>query len=309
MARSIASLTISFGMVAIPVELHATVVTGERISFHLLHGKDHSRLRQQYLCVKEGVVVERSEMVKGYEFAKGQYVIFTPQELKALDEVGSASIDIAEFVPLASVDPIYYERSYYLAPGKGGARPYALLAAALRETQRCAVGHWASHGRGHVVVLRPTDEALVMHQLLFAAEVRSASELGTIPSEVREGELQLARQLIEQQASKAFDPTRYVDEAHQRVEAAIRRKVQGEEIALAEAPRAAASNVIDLAAALKASLGLRGAGGLGPRRGPRRAEGRTAEAEQPAVRSHLTHHPVAAAARRSRARHSRRQGG
>lgn len=270
-SRPIASLTISFGMVAIPVDLHSTVVPGEHLSFHLLHGKDRSRLRQQYLCVKEDVTVERSEIVKGYEFARGRYVIFTPEELKALDEVGSGSIDISEFVPLASVDPIYYERSYYLSPGKGGARPYALLAAALRETQRCAVGHWASHGKGHVVVLRPMDKALVMHQLLFAAEVRSLGEVGTLPGEVREAELELARQLIEQQASQAYDPSRYVDEVHQRVQAAIRRKVEGEEIALAEAPRAAPGNVIDLAAALKASLGLRGERGLGPRRGPRRA--------------------------------------
>ncbi|HXR18374.1 MAG TPA: Ku protein [Steroidobacteraceae bacterium] len=272
-ARSMASLTISFGMVAIPVDLYTATLTSERISFNLLHAKDGSRLKQQYVCIKEGTVVDRNEIVKGYEFAKDQYVQFTADEIKALDEAGSDSIDIVEFVPLASVDPLYFDRSYYLAPGKGGARPYALLAAALRETQRCAVGHWASHGRDHMIVLRPLDQAMVMHQLHFAAEVRSIHDIGAVPTEVKEGELKLARQLIEQQATDRFDPTLYVDEVRARIEAAIQKKVEGQQVSVSVAPtRTPSGNVIDLMAALRASLGTGEKEKLGARKGPKRVQ-------------------------------------
>jgi DNA end-binding protein Ku len=272
-ARSMASLTISFGMVSIPVDLYTATVSSEKISFNLLHAKDGSRLRQQYVCIKEGTVVERGEIVKGYEFAKDQYVQFTAEEIKALDEAGSDTIDIVEFVPLTSVDPLYFDRSYYLAPGKGGSRPYALLAAALRDTRRCAIGHWASHGRDHMIVLRALDKAIVMHQLHFAAEVRSIDDIGVVPTEVKESELKLARQLVDQQAVDKFDPTLYVDEVKARVEAAIQKKVKGQEISLSTAPiRASSGNVIDLMSALKASLGGKQQEKLGPRKAPKRAE-------------------------------------
>jgi DNA end-binding protein Ku len=272
-ARSMASLNISFGMVSIPVDLYTATVSSEKISFNLLHAKDGSRLKQQYVCVKEGTVVDRSEIVKGYEFAKDQYVQFTPEEIKALDEAGSDTIDIVEFVPLSSVDPLYFDRSYYLAPGKGGARPYALLSAALRETHRCAIGHWAAHGRDHMVVLRPLDKALVMHQLHFAAEVRTIEDIGVVPTEVKDSELKLARQLIDQQATEKFNPTLYVDEVRARIEAAIQKKVQGHQISLSATPqRTSSGNVIDLMAALKASLGAKQHDKLGPRKAPKRAE-------------------------------------
>jgi DNA end-binding protein Ku len=272
-ARSMASLTISFGMVAIPVDLYTAVLSSEKISFNLLHAKDGSRLKQQYVCVKEGTVVDRSEIVKGYEFAKDQYVQFSAEEIKALDEAGSDSIDIVEFVPLASVDPLYFDRSYYLAPGKGGARPYALLAAALSETKRCAIGHWASHGRDHMIVLRPFDKAIVMHQLHFAAEVRSLEDIGSVPTDVKDNELKLARQLIEQQKSDRFDPTLYVDEVKARIEAAIQKKIEGKQVSVSVGPtRTPSGNVIDLTAALKASLGGGRQEKLGPRKGPKRVE-------------------------------------
>jgi DNA end-binding protein Ku len=272
-ARSMASLNISFGMVSIPVDLYTATVSSEKISFNLLHAKDGSRLKQQYVCVKEGTVVERSEIVKGYEFAKDQYVQFTAEEIKALDEAGSDTIDIVEFVPLTSVDPLYFDRSYFLAPGKGGARPYALLSAALRETRRCAVGHWASHGRDHMIVLRPLDKALVMHQLHFAAEVRSIEDIGVVPTEVKENELKLARQLIDQQATDKFDAALYVDEVKARIEAAIQKKVEGKQISLSASPvRASPSNVIDLMSALKASLGGKKQEKLGPRKAAKRVE-------------------------------------
>ena len=272
-ARSMASLTISFGMVAIPVDLYTAVLSSEKISFNLLHAKDGSRLKQQYVCIKEGTVVDRSEIVKGYEFAKDQYVQFSAEEIKALDEAGSDSIDIVEFVPLRSVDPLYFDRSYYLAPGKGGARPYALLAAALGETQRCAIGHWASHGRDHMIVLRPLDKVIVMHQLHFAAEVRSIDDIGVVPTEVKDNELKLARQLIDQQATDKFDPALYVDEVKARIEAAIQKKIEGKQVSVSVGPtRTPSGNVIDLTAALKASLGGGRQEKLGPRKGTKRVE-------------------------------------
>ena len=257
-ARSIASLSISFGLVSIPVKLYSAV-SPERISFNLLRASDASRVKQQYVAVNDGKLVERSEMTKGYEFAKDQYVVFTPEELKALDEATTHQIDILQFVPLESVDPVYFDGTYYLAPDKGGAKPYTLLATALRKSKQCAVGRWISRGKEHIIVLRPLETGLAMHQLHFKAEVRTIQELGVEAAPVSEAELALANRLIEQLAQKRFDPNEYVDEHRARVLASIEKKVEGREVSLAEAPAAAAaSNVVDLMAALKASLNARG---------------------------------------------------
>ena len=252
--RSIASLTVSFGLVAIPVKLYSATRSTGSIHFNLLHKKDGSRLKQQYICQKEGVVVERDEIVKGYEFAKDQYVMFTPEEIKALEEAGTKSVDVQEFVPLASVDPVYFNTTYYLAPDKGGAKPYTLFATALRETQRCAVGRWATRGREYVVILRPVENALVLHQLHFAPEVVPLSDLEVEDTKVRDQELKLAQQLIDQQTTDRFDPSSYTDEVKARIEAAIQKKVEGEQITLAEPRAAAEGNVVDLMEALRASL-------------------------------------------------------
>ena len=259
-ARSIASLTISFGLVAIPVKLYSATIASERISFNLLHQKDGSRLKQQYVCAAEGTVVDRSEIVKGYEFAKDQYVMFTPAEIKALEEAGSPEIAIEEFVPLESVDPVFFDRTYYLTPDRGGPKPYTLLTTALREAKRCAIGRWAARGREHIVVIRALESGLAMHQLHFQAEVRTIGSLGIESAQVTDAELKLARQLIEQQTAKRFEPSGYMDEFRGRVEAAIQKKVEGKEISLAETPTAAPSrNVIDLMEVLRASIEARGA--------------------------------------------------
>jgi DNA end-binding protein Ku len=256
-ARSIASLTISFGMVSIPVKLYSATEASRAMSFNLLHKACGSRLKQQYFCVKEEVPVAREDMAKGYEFAKDQYVMFSPEELKALEEAGTHSADITEFVPLKSVDPVYFDKAYYLGPDKGGAKPYALLARALKETGRCAIGRWAARGKQYIVMIRPIDtglvEGLVMQQLLYAAEVRSMNDVDIAKTEVKPAELKLAQQLIEQQSSDKFDPAAYSDEVRGRIEAAIQKKVEGQEITMAEAPQEGAQ-VIDLMEALRASL-------------------------------------------------------
>jgi DNA end-binding protein Ku len=273
-ARSIASLTISFGLVAIPVKLYSATVSSERISFNLLRQKDGSRVKQQYIAVNDGKPVERTEMVKGYEFAKDQYVMFSPEELKALEDATTHAIDIGQFVPLDSVDPLYFDGTYYLAPDKGGAKPYTLLATALRKAQQCAVGRWISRGKEHIVIIRALEDGLVMHQLHFKAEVRDLKDLGIEAAPVSEPELKLARQLIDQLGSKRFDPNEYTDEHRARVEAAIQRKVDGKEVSLAEGPVSAkGGNVIDLMEALRASIDARGskAPDLKDRKAPKRA--------------------------------------
>ena len=246
----------SFGLVAIPVKLYTATQSGNAISFNLLHKSDGSRLKQQYICQKEGVVVERDEMVKGYEFAKDQYVLFSPEEIKALEEVGTHSVEISEFVPIESIDPVYFDKAYYLGPDKGGAKPYALLARALRQSGRCALGRWAARGKQYIVMIRPVEdlvEGLVMQQLLYAGEVRSLRDVDIPKTEVKPAELKLAQQLIEQQASDKFDPSAYTDDVRARIEAAVQKKVEGQEITLAETPEAGAQ-VIDLMEALRASL-------------------------------------------------------
>jgi len=289
-ARSIASLTVSFGLVSIPVKLFSATEASRAISFNLLHKACGSRLKQQYLCIKEEVPVAREDMVKGYEFAKDQYVIFSPEELKALEEAGTHMAEITEFVPIDAVDPVYFDKAYYLGPDKGGAKPFALLASALRESKRCALGRWAARGKQYIVMIRPVEDGLVMQQLLYAGEVRSIKDLEIPKTEVKDAELKLAKQLIEQQASDTFDPTAYTNEVAARIEAAVQKKVEGEEITLAEAPEGGAQ-VIDLMEALRASLEKKAparAKAPGPelvtRKPPKRAQTEPTVAAVPAAR-------------------------
>ena len=198
----------------------------------MLRQKDGSRVKQQYIAVNDGKIVERSEMVKGYEFAKDQYVMFSAEELKALEDTTSHAIDIGQFVPLESVDPLYFDGTYYLAPDKGGAKPYTLLATALRKSRQCAVGRWISRGKEHIVVIRPIEDGLAMHQLHFKAEVRDLKDLGIEAAPVSEPELKLAQQLIDHLAAKRFDPNEFADEHRARVQAAIQKKVEGKEVSL-----------------------------------------------------------------------------
>ncbi|HEV7490712.1 MAG TPA: Ku protein [Rhodanobacteraceae bacterium] len=278
-ARSIGSLTISFGLVAIPVKLYSATEASRGISFNLLHKTCGSRLRQQYFCIKEEVPVSRDEMVKGYEFAKDQYVMFTPEELKAMEEAGTQTADITEFVPIQAVDPVYFDKAYYLSPDKGGAKPYALFTKALRESKRCALGRWAARGKQYIVMIRPVDDGLVMQQLMYAGEVRPISEIDIPKMDVRDAELKLAKQLIDQQTSAKFDPSQYTDDVTARIEAAVQQKVEGHEITMAEEPETGGAQIIDLMDALRASLERKGvkpaaktAGAEKGRKPPKRAQ-------------------------------------
>jgi len=234
------------------------------VSFNLLHAKCGTRLKQQYVCPLDNEIVPRDQMIKGYEFAKEQYVTFTPEELKALEEKATQAIDIAHFIPRERVDPVYYDKAYYLGPDKGGEKAYRLLATVMQETDRAAVARYAARGKQYIVMLRASDAAqggvgIVMQTLLYADEVRPFSEVPIPEAEVREREVELAKQLVEQITAETFNPSEYEDDVRKRIQADIERKIAGKEIATQPEP-AETGRVIDLMEALKASLGSKKAG-------------------------------------------------
>ncbi len=263
-AHALGSATISFGLVSVPIKLFSTSESKASVSFNWLHAKCGSRLKQQYWCPKDEETVARDEMVKGYEFSKGQFVTFTPEELKALDEKATNSIDINEFVPLAAIDRIYLERAYFLGPDKGGERAYKLLLEAMKETGRAALGQYAVRGQQYLALIRPMDDHLVMEQLHYADELKSAAEVEIPDTKVKPAELTLAKQLIEQTSTDEFRPEQYKDTVRDRVMEAIQRKVEGQDITEepAEAPQA---KIIDIMEALKASLARAGSEEEGPK--------------------------------------------
>jgi DNA end-binding protein Ku len=273
--RSIASASISFGLVTIPVKLFPATQASAGISFHLLHKECGTRLKQQYICPKDEAIVPRDDMAKGYEFAKDQYVLFSPEELKALEEKASGAIDIAEFVPLDKIDPVFFDKAYYLGPDKGGDKAYHLLAEVMRETGRSALARYAARGKQYLVLVRPVEGGLVMQQLLYADEVRPIKEIGLpdVPT-LKDVERKLAQQLVDQISSETFNPKAYEDEVKKRIQADIQKKIEGHEIEVSEAPQAPAQ-VIDLMEALKASLGV-GGGKRGPAAAPEAASERKA---------------------------------
>ncbi len=260
-ARSIASLSLSFGLVSIPVKLYSATESSAAVRFNML-AKDGSRLKQQYVSEKDQQPVERAEMIKGYEFEKDRFVLFEPSELKALQESPSHTIDIVAFIPEKAVDPIFYDKAYFLAPDKRGAKPYNLLIEAMRASGRCALAKWAWKAKQYVVQVRPAEDGLVLQQLLYADEVRSMKELEIEKVSVSPAELKLAMQLIEQISEDTYDPTMFEDEEKKRILAAIDEKIAGKQIVANEPHETESSGggqVIDLVEALRASLGTRGA--------------------------------------------------
>jgi len=266
-ARAISSATISFGLVSIPVKLFTTHQSGSQVSFNMLH-ECGTRLKQQYVCPKHEVVVAREDQVKGYEFAKGQYVLFTQAELKGLEAEASRMIEIREFIPASEVDPVFFDKAYYLGPDKGGDKPYRLLSKAMQETQRCALASYAARGKQYLVLLRPYEDGLAMQQLRYAQEVKSFSEIECIDADLSDQELQLAIQLIDQIASESFEPEQYEDTVQKRLQEVIAKKIEGEEVTFAESVEPE-GKIIDLMEALRASLD--GEADREGRKGPKRA--------------------------------------
>ncbi|HEX2757225.1 MAG TPA: Ku protein, partial [Thermoanaerobaculia bacterium] len=207
--RPTGTATISFGLVSIPVNLFSASESKAAISFNMLHDDDHARVKQQLVCSRDGATVERDHIVKGYEFEKGQYVVFTPEELKALEEQSNQIMEITEFVPLAKIDPVYFDKGYYLSPGKGGDKAYRLLAKAMTETGRCGLAKYAARGKQYLVVVRPVtghEGGLMMQQLNYADEIRSFTDVEVPEAEVKDAELKLAIMLTDQIATDEFHP-------------------------------------------------------------------------------------------------------
>ena len=240
MPRAFASAQISFGLVSIPVRLFTATEASEKISFNMLHKECGSRIQQQLYCPKDERTIERTDTVKGYEFSRGQYVTFTEEELKALEEKSTQTIDISEFLPRETIDPIYFQKANYIAPDKGGARAYALLSKALEQTGRWALAKYAARGKQYLVILRPLGKGLVMQQLFYPNEIRAMEDLDLGDAVIKDSELKMAVQLAEMGASDEFHPENYRDEVAERIKAQIQNKIEGgEEItAEAEQPRA-----------------------------------------------------------------------
>jgi DNA end-binding protein Ku len=257
-AHAVGSGTISFGLVSIPVKVYSASQASATISFNMLHKACGSRLKQQYICTKDGEKVERNETAKGYEFAKGQYVTFTGDELKALDAVATNSIELTEFVPVKAVDPLLFEKSYYIGPDKGGERAYKLLSEAMIQSGLIGIASYSARGKQYVVAVRPFQSGLIVHQLRYADEVKQWAEV-PIPDlpDLKPTELALAQQLIAQITHETFDPGRYEDDVKKRMLELIQKKVDGQEITAA--PEAPQGKIIDLMEALKQSLGMTGA--------------------------------------------------
>jgi DNA end-binding protein Ku len=292
--RSIATGTISFGLVSIPVRLYPASQASASISFNLLHAKCGTRVKQQYVCPKDGEKVEREDMVKGYEVAKDRWVTFTAEELKALDEIATQTIDITEFVSTAQVDPLFFDSAYHLGPDRGGTKAYRLLALALERSGKAALARYAARGKQYLVLIRARGGRLVLQQLHYPDELRSPDEIPIDEAELKEPEVQLALRLIEQTSAEAFHPERYEDAVRKRVLEAIARKVDGQQIQAA-APAEPQAQVIDLMEALKASLAA-----TPPKAGPDGAEA-APPAPEPERKSARAARP-APAAERSRAK-------
>jgi DNA end-binding protein Ku len=253
-ARPIASATVSFGLVSVPVKLYSTADNSQKVTFNWINPSSNSRVRQRYWDPTEERLVDREELVKGYEFARDQYVLFSPDELKVLDAQSTNAIDITEFIPFEQVERMYLAKAYYLGPDRGGERAYRLLSAALQKTGRAALARYAARGKEYLVLVRPMGEGLLLEQLFYSQELRSFEEVPLGEGEVKDEELALAVQLIDQAASDAFEPEKYDDEVSKKVLSLIEKKIEGEEITAA--PEVEADDkIVDLMEALKASLG------------------------------------------------------
>lgn len=263
-ARAISSGNISFGLVSIPIKIYSATQS-KAVHFSLLSAENKSRLKQQYVSASTGEIVPREAMVRGYEFSKGQFVVMSDEELKNLEKKTDRSISIEEFVPIATVDPIYFEKSNLLGPDKGGNKPYKLLQAAMIEAGRVAVGRFSTRGREQLVLVRPSGKGLVLHSLYYADEVRSFDDVDLDDDvQFREGEIELAHQLIDRLSTDRFVPEKYEDDYRRTLLEAIEKKAAGEEIVAASAEEKH-EQIIDLVAALKQSLlQKRGAAGAEP---------------------------------------------
>ncbi len=244
---------LTFGLVSLPVRLF-TAARGETISFNQLHKEDHSRVRQVLYCQAEDKPISRDQIVKGYEYEKGKYVIIDDEDIRKSAPKTARVMDILEFVKGEDVDPVYLDSSYYMAPDEGGEKPYALLFEALKKTGYYGVAKVAMHNREHIVVIRPGEKGMLLHTMYYADEVRSSEEFRTDTESIRDKELALARTLVESLAAE-FEPQKYSDTYRENLRRMIEAKIDGNTIV--ETPETNIAPVIDIMEALKKSLEMR----------------------------------------------------
>jgi DNA end-binding protein Ku len=252
MASSVWSGYLTFGLISMPVRLFSGA-RSSGISFNMLHRDDLKRVKQQYVCpAEDNKVVERSEIVKGYEYRKDEYVVIEPEEIKKIEPKTAKTMEILEFVKSTDVDPVYFESSYYMLPEEAGRRPYALLTKALEESDYVAIAKLTMHNREYTVFLRPRDGGLMLHTMYYADEVREVEGFGAPDVELKDSEVKIAHQLIEA-LSAEWDPEKYHDEFQENLKKLIETKLEGGKIAEVEKPKKLAP-VVDLMSALKQSL-------------------------------------------------------
>src|SRR6202167_5885101 len=251
MAASVWSGHLTFGLISMPVRLFSGA-RSSGISFNMLHRPDKVRVKQQYICPAENVVVDRSEIVKGYEFRKDEYIVIEPEEIKKIEPQTAKTMEILEFVKAGDVDPVYFESSYYMMPEEAGRRPYALLTKALEESAYVAIAKITMHNREYTVFLRPHEGGLMLHTMYYAEEVKKVEGFGAPDVELKDAEVKVAHQLIEALADK-WDPEKYHDTFQDNVKNLIQTKLEGGKIAEVEKPKKLAP-VVDLMSALKQSL-------------------------------------------------------
>jgi DNA end-binding protein Ku len=251
MAASVWTGYLTFGLISMPVRLFSGA-RGSRVSFHMLHRDDHVRVKQQLVCPEEDKVLGRDEIVKGYEYRKGEYVIIEPDEIKKIEPKTAKAMEILEFVKSDDVDPVYFESSYYLVAEEAGRRPYSLLARVMAESGYDAIAKLTMHNREYTVILRPHRKGLMLHTMFYQDEVRQVDQFGEVATDLREGEIKVAQQLIEALAGK-FEPGKYHDTFEENLKKLIQARLEGKEVTPVEKPRKPAP-VVDLMAALKESL-------------------------------------------------------
>jgi len=252
MAASVWSGYLTFGLISMPVRLFSAA-RSSHVQFNMLHRDDHVRIKQQLYCPQDERVVTRDEIVKGYEYEKGEYVVIEPADIKKIEPKTTKAMEILEFVKSSEIDPVYFESSYYLVPEEGGQRPYALLTRALEESEYVAIAKVAMHNREYTVFLRPTNGGLMLHTMYYEDEVRQLEQFGkTSDMELKDAEIKVAHQLVEALAAE-FDPKKYHDTFEENVKKLIQARLEGKEVAAVEKPRKPAP-VVDLMAALKQSL-------------------------------------------------------
>jgi DNA end-binding protein Ku len=251
MAASVWSGYLTFGLISIPVRLFSGA-RSSGISFHQLHRDDLTRVKQQLICPVENKVLERSEIVKGYEYRKNEYVVVEPEEIKQIEPKTAKNMEILEFVKTTEVDPVYFDSSYYMMPEEAGRRPYALLTKALEQSKYVGIAKLTMHNREYTVFLRPHEGGLMLHTMYYEEEVRKVEGFGAPDVELKDAEVKVAHQLIEALATE-WEPEKFKDDFQENLKNLIQTKLEGGEIAEVEKPKKIAP-VVDLMAALKQSL-------------------------------------------------------